>query len=72
MTDRTLLTSAEAADIVGNVTPDAFRTWARRRGILPARRVRVGSRTVALYDPDDVFVATRRPPSPWRRKEDPS
>lgn len=59
-----LVDTATAAEAVG-VTPAAFRTWARRRGLSPVARVRDGRRHVALYRLSDVYAATRpRSPDP--------
>lgn len=52
----TTVTSAEAARLVG-VAPDSFRAWARRRRLVPVKKQRRGSRTVALYDADAVLDA---------------
>lgn len=53
-----LVDTAAAAAAVG-VATRSFRTWARRRGVEPVDRVRVGRRQLAYYRLSDVYAATR-------------
>ena len=55
---RSELLTVEAAHLVG-VQPTSFRTWARRRGLRPCRVVRVGKRTAALWDAEQLADARR-------------
>lgn len=57
----TLVRTDEAAAAVG-VQPTSLTTWARRRGVRPVRHVRRGRRTLAVWDLDELFEATKRPP----------
>lgn len=50
-----LMSTADAAHHV-NVSPDAFRTWAYRRGITPAQRVRHGRVTYAYWSAEEVLA----------------
>lgn len=61
-----LVSTNRAAEAVG-VQPTAFRTWARRRGLVAVRYVWVGRVRHAVWDLDEVYDAEAR--GPVRRKD---
>ncbi|MDE9364569.1 hypothetical protein PZ938_03045 [Luteipulveratus sp. YIM 133132] len=68
MTDRPQISTKDAAALV-DVNERGFQTWAKRRGIEPVRRIRLGRTTYALWDADEVLAGTSKTPRPWRRQE---
>lgn len=58
----TLVDTGAAAEAVG-VAASGFRSWARRRGLDPVERRRVGRRFVAYYDLRAVLEAERDTPT---------
>lgn len=57
MTRRRTLTTTEAAYYVG-VDPRSFARWARRRGLQPVRRLRIGRSTVTVWSVARLIDAT--------------
>ena len=55
------LSTADAA-VLANVSPGAFHAWAKRRGLKPIGKARVGRSTKNLWDGDAVLDATRTRP----------
>lgn len=53
--DHGLATARRCAQLTGRPSEKAFVMWARRRGIDPARVVRLGRTQIALYDLDVVL-----------------
>lgn len=56
-----VVTTADAAHRVG-VSSDSFRKWARRRGLVPTTRVRVGRSSYAVWSLTAVLDAEARGP----------
>lgn len=54
--------STRDAAVLANVSEAAFPQWARRRGLKPIDKVRVGRATKCVWDGDEVLDATRARP----------
>lgn len=61
------VTTTEAARLVG-IQEDAFRTWARRRGLQRIGQIRLGRSTINIWDADEVLAATAVDPESWRKQ----
>ncbi len=53
---RTTLTTEAAAMLVG-VNPRSLRRWARRRGVEPLRRQRIGESYITVWSYTDILTA---------------